>query len=111
MKLKKMLNQIVEFLGNKRAEIRFPKKKIQIEVTQCEYEMLHEFLDESRSETEKLKRMTREERLAYFRAQMYPRKLDFEMDFGTTVLEINTRFDRQSEESVVDKVERLAKKL
>ena len=98
-------------LGNKRAEIRFPKKKIQIEVTQCEYEMLHEFLDESRSETEKLKHMTREERLAYFRAQMYPRKLDFEMDFGTTVLKVNTRFDRQSEESVVDKVERLLKKV
>ena len=111
MKLKKMLNQIVEVLGNKRAEIRFPKKKIQIEVTQSEYEMLHEFLDESRSETEKLKHMTREERLAYFRAQMYPRKLDFEMDFGTTVLEVNTRFDRQSEESVVDKVERLSKKV
>ena len=111
MKLKKLLNRIHEVLGNKRAEVWFPKKKIQIEVTQCEYEMLHEFLDESRSETEKLKRMTREERLSYFRAQMYPRKLDFEMDFGTTVLEVNTRFDRQSEESVVDKVERLAKKL
>ena len=107
----KMLNQIVEVLGNKRAEVRFPKKKIQIEVTQSEYEMLHEFLDESRSETEKLKRITHEERLSYFRAQMYPRKLDFEMDFGTTVLEVNTRFDRQSEESVVDKVERLSKKV
>ena len=111
MKLKKLLNRIHEVLGNKRAEIRFPKKKIQIEVTQSEYEMLHEFLDESRSETEKLKHMTREERLAYFRAQMYPRKLDFEMDFGTTVLEVNTRFDRQSKESVVDKVERLSKKV
>ena len=111
MKLKKLLNRIHEVLGNKCAEVRFPKKKIQIEVTQNEYEMLHEFLDESRSETEKLKRMTREERLAYFRLQMYPRKLDFEMDFGTTVLEVNTRFDRQSEESVVDKVERLSKKV
>ena len=111
MKLKKLLNRIHEILGNKRAEIRFPKKKIQIEVTQSEHEMLHELLDESRSETEKLKRMTREERLDYFRSQMYPRKLDFEMDFGTTVLEVNTRFDRQGEESVVDKVKRLAKKL
>lgn len=111
MKLKKLLNRIHEVLGNKRAEIRLPKKKIQIEVTQSEYEILHELLDESRSETEKLKRMTHKERLDYFRAQMYPRKLDFEMDFGTTVLEVNTRFDRQSEESVVDKVERLAKKL
>ena len=46
-------------MENKRAEIRFPKKKIQIEVTQSEYEMLHEFLDESRSETEKLKHMTK----------------------------------------------------
>ena len=111
MKLKKMLNQIVEVLGNKHAEIHLPKKKIQIEVTQSEHEMLHEFLDESRSETEKLKRMTREERLDYFRSQMYPRKLDFEMDFGTTVLEVNTRFDKQGKESVVDKIERLAKKL
>ena len=111
MKLKKLLNPIVEVLGNKRAEIRFPKKKIQIEVTQSEYEMLTDILDESPNKTERLKHMTREERLAHFRSQMYPRKLDFEMDFGTTVLEINTRFDRQSEESVVDKVERLAKKL
>ena len=111
MKLKKLMNQIHEVLGNKRAEVRFPKKKIQIEVTQSEYEMLHKFLDESRSETEKLKCMTHKERLAYFRSQMYPRKLDFEMDFGTTVLEVNTRFDRQSEESVVDKVERLSKKV
>lgn len=111
MKLKKLLNQIHEVLGNKRAEVRFPKKKIQIKVTQSEYEMLHELLDESRNETKKLKCMTRKERLDYFRLQMYPRKLDFEMDFGTTVLEVNTRFDKQGEESVVDKVERLAKKL
>jgi len=111
MKLKKLLNQIHEVLGNKRAEIRFPKKKIQIEVIQSEYEMLTDILDESQNKTEKLKSMTREERLDYFRAQMYPRKLDFEMDFGTTVLEVNTRFDRQSEESVVDKVERLSKKV
>ena len=111
MKLKKMLNQIVEVFGNKRAEIRFPKKKIQIEVTQSEYEMLTDILDESQNKTEKLKSMTREERLDYFRSQMYPRKLNFEMDFGTTFLEVNTRFDQQGEESVVDKVERLAKKL
>ena len=111
MKLKKMLNQIVEVLGNKHAEIHLPKKKIQIEVTQSEYEMLTDILDENQSKTEKLKCMTRKERLAYFRAQMYPHKLDFEMDFGTTVLEVNTRFDRQSEESLVDKVERLSKKV
>ena len=111
MKLKKLWSQINEVLGNKRAEIRFPKKKIQIEVTQNEYEMLTDILDESQSKTEKLKCMTCKERLDYFRAQMYPRKLDFEMDFGTTVLEVNTQFDRQSAESVVDKVERLAKKL
>ena len=111
MKLKKMLNQIVEVLGNKRAEIRFPKKKIQIEVTQSEYEMLTDILDENQSKTEQLKCMTRKERLDYFRSQMYPRKLDFEMNFGTTILEVNTRFDKQGEESVVDKVERLSKKV
>ena len=105
------MNRIHEVLGNKRAEIRLPKKKIQIEVTQSEYEMLTDILDENQSKTEKLKCMTRKERLAYFRSQMYPHKLDFEMDFGTTVLEVNTRFDRQGEESVVDKVKRLAKKL
>ena len=106
-----MLNQIVEVLGNKRAEIRFPKKKIQIEVTQSEYEMLTDILDENQSKTEQLKCMTRKERLDYFRSQMYPRKLDFEMNFGTTILEVNTRFDKQGEESVVDKVERLSKKV
>ena len=37
MKLKKLLNRIHELLGNKRAEVWFPKKKIQIEVTQSEY--------------------------------------------------------------------------
>ncbi len=111
MKLKKLLNQINEVLGNKRAEVRFPKKKIQIEVTQSEYEILTGILDESQNKTERLKHITREERLDYFRLQMYPRKLDFEMDFGTTVLQVNTRFDKQGKENIMDKVERLSKKI
>ncbi len=73
--------------------------------------MLTDILDESQNKTERLKHMTREERLDYFRLQMYPRKLDFEMDFGTTVLQVNTRFDKRGEENIMDKVERLAKKL
>ena len=111
MKLKKLLNRMKDVLCNNRAEIRFPKKKIQIEVTQSEYEILTGILDESQNKTERLKHMTREERLAHFRSQMYPRKLDFEMDFGTTVLQVNTRFDKRGEENIMDKVERLAKKL
>ncbi len=111
MKLKKLLNPIVEVLSNKCAEIRSTERKIEIEVTPSEYELLTELLDESRDETEKLKCMTHEERLDYFRLQMYPHKLDFEMDFGTTVLQVNTRFDKRGEENIMAKVERLAKKL
>ena len=33
---------------------------------------------------------------------MYPRKLDVEMDFGATVLKVNTRFAKQMQEKSID---------
>ena len=76
-----------------------------------EYDMLQEILSESRKRLPMLEAMTMEERIEYFRNGLFPRKLDFDLDFGSTVIHVNTRFAENSKETVIDRVRRVSDKI
>ena len=88
-------------------------KTIHIVTTETdeEYDMLQEILNESRKRLPMLEAMTKEERIEYFRKGMFPRKLDFDLDFGSTVIHVNTRFAENSKENVIDRVRRVSDKI
>ena len=79
--------------------------------TDEEYEMIQEILRDSRKRLPMLEAMTKEERIEYFRKGLFPRKLDFELDFGSTVIYVNTRFAENSKENVIDRVRRVSDKI
>ena len=79
--------------------------------TDEEYDMLQEILSDSRKQLPMLEGMTREERIEYFRKGLFPRKLDFDLDFGSTVIHVNTHFDQKSKENVIDRVRRVSDKI
>ena len=79
--------------------------------TDEEYEMIQEILKDSRKRLPMLEAMTKEERIEYFRKGLFPRKLDFDLDFGSTVIHVNTRFAKNSKEDVIDRVRRVSDKI
>ena len=79
--------------------------------TDEEYEMIQEILRDSSKRLPMLEAMTKEERIEYFRKGLFPRKLDFDLDFGSTVIHINTRFAENSKENVIDRVRRVSDKI
>ena len=79
--------------------------------TDEEYDMLQEILSESRKRLPMLVAMTKEERIEYFRKGLFPRKLNFDLDFGSSVIHVNTRFAENSEENVIDRVRRVSDKI
>ena len=79
--------------------------------TDEDYDMLQEILSESRKRLPILEAMTKEERIEYFRRGLFPRKLDFDLDFGSTVIHVNTHFDQKSKENVIDRVRRVSDKI
>ena len=79
--------------------------------TDAEYDMIQEILSESRNRLPMLEAMTKEERIEYFRKGLFPRKLDFDLDFGSTVIHVNTHFDQKSKENVIDRVRRVSDKI
>ena len=88
-------------------------KKIHVITTHTdeEYEMIQELLSESRKRLPLLEAMTKEERIEYFRRGLFPRKLDFDLDFGSTVIHVNTHFAENSKENVIDRVRRVSDKI
>ena len=79
--------------------------------TDEEYDMLQEILSDSQKQLPMLKAMTKEERIEYFRNGLFPRKLNFDLDFGSTVIHVNTHFDQKSKENVIDRVRRVSDKI
>jgi hypothetical protein len=79
--------------------------------TDEEYDMLQEILSESRKRLPMLEGMTKEERIEYFRKGLFPRKLDFDLDLGSTVIHVNTHFDQKSQENVIARVRRVSDKI
>ena len=79
--------------------------------TDEEYDMLQDILSESRNRLHRLEAMKKEERIEYFCKGLFPRKLDFDLDFGNTIIHVNTRFTENSKENVIDRVRRVSDKI
>ena len=79
--------------------------------TDEEYDMLQEILSESRKRFPMLEAKSKEERIEYFRNGLFPRKLNFDLDFGSTVIHVNTHFAENSKENVIDRVRRVSDKI
>ena len=84
------------------------EKIYRIELTNEEYEYVENLKKEY---YEKLKKMTKEKRLQYFRNNYCnEQKLNFEKEINGTIYKVNTRFDENAEESILNKFFRLTKK-
>ena len=84
------------------------KKIYRIELTNAEYEYVENLQKEY---YEKLNKMTKEERLQYFRNNYCnEQKLNFEKEINGTIYKVNTHFNVNAEESILNKFFRLTKK-
>ena len=79
--------------------------------TDEEYEMLQSIRRESDKKIPLLEAMTREERIEYFRSRLYKQDINFDMDFGSTVLHVQSKFTKSSADSILDKVQRVSQKI
>ena len=83
-------------------------EKYRIELSKEEYEYVEKLKQEY---YKKLDNMTKDERLQYFRNNIaIENKLNFEKEINGTVYKVNTYFDENAEESILNKIFRLTKK-
>ena len=83
-------------------------EKYRIELSNEEYEYVEKLKQEY---YKKLENMTEDERLQYFRDNIaIENKLNFEKEINGTVYKVNTYFDENAEESILNKIFRLTKK-
>ena len=83
-------------------------EKYRIELSNEEYEYVENLKQEY---YKKLENMTKDERLQYFRDNIAIEKnLNFEKEINGTVYKVNTYFDKNAEESLLNKIFRLTKK-
>ena len=83
-------------------------EKYRIELSNEEYEYVENLKQEY---YKKLENMTKDERLQYFRDNIaIENKLNFEKEINGTVYKVNTYFDKNAEESLLNKIFRLTKK-
>ena len=83
-------------------------EKYRIELSNEEYEYVENLKQEY---YKKLENMTKDERLQYFRDNIViENKLNFEKEINGTVYKVNTYFDENAEESILNKIFRLTKK-
>lgn len=79
--------------------------------TDEEYEIIQAILRENEKQIPLLEAMTREERIEHFRRGLYPQNINFDMDFGSTVLNVQSKFTKCSTDSIPDKVQRVSQKI
>lgn len=83
-------------------------EKYRIELSSEAYEYVEKLKQEY---YKKLDNMTKDERLQYFRDNIaIENKLNFEKEINGTVYKVNTYFDENAEESILNKIFRLTKK-
>ena len=83
-------------------------EKHRIELSNEEYEYVEKLKQEY---YKKLENMTKDERLQYFRDNIaIENKLNFEKEINGTIYKVNTYFDENAEESILNKFFRLTKK-
>ncbi len=79
-----------------------------LELTGEEYNHIEKAKQEYYS---KLNKMTKEERLQYFRDKiLIENNLNFEKEINGTIYKVNAYFNDDSQESILQKVERMIKK-
>ena len=84
-------------------------EKYRIELSNEEYEYVENLKQEY---YKKLENMTEDERLQYFRDNIaIENKLNFEKEINGTIYKVNTYFDENAEESILNKFFRLTTKL
>ena len=67
----------------------------------------NEFLKAFDEIDEILSRKTKEERLEYFSKIGFPRNLNFNLDFGNSVIMVRTHFEASRNETVSETIERI----
>ena len=83
-------------------------EKYRIELSNEEYEYVEKLKQEY---YKKLENMTKDERLLYFRDNIaIENKLNIEKEINGTIYKVNTYFDENAEESILNKFFRLTKK-
>ena len=83
-------------------------EKYRIELSNEEYEYVENLKQEYYI---KLENMTKDERLQYFRDNIaIENKLNFEKEINGTIYKVDTYFDENAEESILNKIFRLTKK-
>ena len=83
-------------------------EKYRIELSNEEYEYVEKLKQEY---YKKLENMTKDERLQYFRDNIaIENKLNFEKEINGIIYKVNTYFDENAEESILNKFFRLTKK-
>ena len=83
-------------------------EKYRIKLSNEEYEYVEKLKQEY---YKKLENMTKDERLQYFRDNIaIENKLNFEKEINGTIYKVNTYFDENAEESILNKFFRLTKK-
>lgn len=83
-------------------------EKCRIELSNEEYEYVEKLKHEY---YKKLENMTKDERLQYFRDNIaIENKLNFEKEINGTIYKVNAYFDKNAEESILNKFFRLTKK-
>ena len=79
-----------------------------LELTDKEYNYIEKAKQEYYS---KLSKMTKEERLQYFRDKiLIENNLNFEKEINGTIYKVNAYFNDDSQESILQKIERMIKK-
>ena len=76
-----------------------------------QYELFQSIIQNAEKRITMLEPMTREERIEYFRSRLYPQDINFDLDCGATVLHVNSKFAKNSEESIASKVQRVSQKI
>ena len=76
-----------------------------------QYELFQSIIQNAEKRITMLEPMTREERIEYFRSRLYPQDINFDLDCGATVLHVNSKFAKNSEESIAGKVQRISQKI
>ena len=76
-----------------------------------QYELFQSIIQNAEKRITMLEPMTREDRIEYFRSRLYPQDINFDLDCGATVLHVNSKFAKNSEESIAGKVQRVSQKI
>ena len=79
-------------------------KEIKVYIAHKMSETRHREIDEI------LSRKTKEERLEYFSKIGFPKSLNFNLDFGKSIIMVRTHFEGNCDETVCETIERIVLK-